>query len=513
LWLFRLLIGITSDVGWHDSPHHTKYANELLSQQEVVVGEGVTVIRMSEGLQENEFEAGPAIVTRKAVRDLWNRVLRQRRGNGVTRYSIVIGSPGIGKSRSMTYLLRMLLQEGKRVVYEVGKQDIVLLFTPDLTASGGGYTVQWKYTSEGLADVLLDADTWYLVDPSNSVKEPGQWRARTVLAASPNSGRYKEFRKAGAQVYFMSMWEERELLAAREVMCVDKPMSAHDVSLRFGDYGGIPRHVYGAFNSDYMNAMTGAVDTMPFSVVERVVVHGAGEIDARKTFAPSSAVVGYKSVEPFDSDSTTTVIVSARAGQEIIKKYSTQLASLWDTLPRDAAAFKGHLFQELAMKQLIAGGTFTMAEFAASKTGKSYSLTTTDEQFVVSPQPAKFVWLDTANVPLLDPHVTANNNSLVIPMQKNWAAVDAVGRDGAYQITFANGHDIKRAGILRAMKLFETEFGTAPTAVAPMYIYFIIAKEKYETWAAKTSTCPFAGEEPIDWPSDAEVASLIRQQY
>ena len=78
------------------------------------------------------------------------------------------GSPGIGKSRGLTYLLRLLLKEKETVVFESRKEGRVFLFTFDKVKKG--YIVQSHGTDSGswLDDIrpILDDDTkWYLVDP------------------------------------------------------------------------------------------------------------------------------------------------------------------------------------------------------------------------------------------------------------------------------------------------------------------------------------------------------------
>ena len=81
-----------------------------MSAEVQILSVGVEVIPMKTFLQDTE-ENSPSIITRKSTRDLWDIVVEIT--TTPKTHVLVTGSSGVGKSRSMAYLLRKLLLNGK----------------------------------------------------------------------------------------------------------------------------------------------------------------------------------------------------------------------------------------------------------------------------------------------------------------------------------------------------------------------------------------------------------------
>jgi hypothetical protein len=96
---------------WKEDLEKTEYANELLNATEKDITNGLHHIPLSHWLQRNE-KLSSDLFTRQCPRDLWNEVFMYLEAT-YKGHALVTGNPGIGKSRSMTYLLRMLLQNGR----------------------------------------------------------------------------------------------------------------------------------------------------------------------------------------------------------------------------------------------------------------------------------------------------------------------------------------------------------------------------------------------------------------
>ena len=125
---------------WEFDKKATAFAQELTATEWESAKEGLAVLPMQTSLLGRTPNSGPKLVTRQCVRDLWEEVLRQLEGNGVTKVAI-IGNPGIGKSRGLTYGLRLLLggksavgetraPQNKVIIYECRKDREVSAFVP-----------------------------------------------------------------------------------------------------------------------------------------------------------------------------------------------------------------------------------------------------------------------------------------------------------------------------------------------------------------------------------------------
>jgi hypothetical protein len=104
---------------WKESPKKTEYANELLTAKEEDLSSGVKRLAMNFWLQDNEKDSRD-LFTRNCQRELWNELLSYLEATK-SSHAIITGNPGIGKSRSMAYFLKLLLQGGKTLIYETRK--------------------------------------------------------------------------------------------------------------------------------------------------------------------------------------------------------------------------------------------------------------------------------------------------------------------------------------------------------------------------------------------------------
>jgi Cdc6-like AAA superfamily ATPase len=87
----------------------------------------VSCLKLTSGyLQENERNS-TSLYLRDNQIELWNEVYAYLSEPGSN--AIVTGNSGIGKSRSMTYLLKLLLKNKKNVIYEARKDKKVFAFT------------------------------------------------------------------------------------------------------------------------------------------------------------------------------------------------------------------------------------------------------------------------------------------------------------------------------------------------------------------------------------------------
>jgi hypothetical protein len=177
-------------------------------------------------------------------KELWNQVLDYLESNEDT-HAIVTGNPGIGKSRSMSYFLRLLLQKKKIVVYEAKKDIVAYIFIPQ----EDGYKV-WscKYFRPQSCAHLENPDNYYLIDPGTP-SNPANVMSHTVLCASPNISHFKEFQKENALLWLMPTWKKEELkILQNEIEINGSCLSDDEFEKRYKMFGGRIRYSLDAYD-------------------------------------------------------------------------------------------------------------------------------------------------------------------------------------------------------------------------------------------------------------------------
>ena len=99
-----------------------------MSSKEEDLNDGVKHISMTNFLQDNESDS-PDLFIRQCQKELWGEVLIFLESLASSR-AIVTGNPGIGKSRSMNYFLKLLLIKRKTVIFEARKDLKAFIFVP-----------------------------------------------------------------------------------------------------------------------------------------------------------------------------------------------------------------------------------------------------------------------------------------------------------------------------------------------------------------------------------------------
>ncbi|KAF9024986.1 hypothetical protein BDZ89DRAFT_1068623 [Hymenopellis radicata] len=130
---------------------------------------------------------------------------------------VIMGSPGIGKSVFLIYILIRRLMAGQPTVLVL--DDVPMLFRFD-----GTYTL---ITPSPLYDPLhvIESDNpslrpWILIDAPKTPTLPAPWLTNPlygfpILATSPEEQRYKSLLKyvANACLWIMQVWNEQDLMA------------------------------------------------------------------------------------------------------------------------------------------------------------------------------------------------------------------------------------------------------------------------------------------------------------
>jgi hypothetical protein len=154
-----------------------------------------------------------------------------------TSKAIITGTPGIGKSLLLFYLLWRLVKDGKRVL---------IMYCHDVVyydGNGGVFGFDFRGLPSTLDDSFWNADLWCLFDDRNkqlaNLCALPYSKCSFVLSTYLNRDLVNDFKKPPVpQIFYMPPWTESEL----EVIAPYFPY-ADDWRGRFKILGGIPRHV------------------------------------------------------------------------------------------------------------------------------------------------------------------------------------------------------------------------------------------------------------------------------
>jgi hypothetical protein len=495
--LFCAFLPLSPGFNWAPHADATAYANELLSAEVTKLANGVEVIPMTTFLQGTEA-GSPFIITRKCTRDLWDIVMNLTRT--LRKHVLVTGSSGVGKSRSMAYLLRNLLLNGKTVVYESAEENIFFLFKPTGDKEGGGYevmSVSLQDTSAEKIVELKDPDNFYLVDPSKTSGEPVFVPAHTILASSPNPKHYKGFvRRDGTTTLYMPLWKIEELETVRHILDSSVTVTKDDLLEMFQDLGGRPRSI---FNKEIrgrdLNKIPSSVTSMDPDLVTRIVVEGYfGDLDeseSRKLNIPSSNICGYDSTHPFDLKSRKIVFVSELVEKELANAHARYLLDVYDKL---SSHWKGLVFESIALGMIAGGKDLKCTHWEYKGKDKNYKVT--------SDITKRFTPMILRTKHSLMGHLK-EDGVLNKSFKTNEALIDGSSAEGTFQMTIGEDHPNSRGGTKLATD------GWGATAENKMPLYYVVPSSRYPLWSKKKKPPPFQGPTPQGWEGDDAMYAKI----
>ena len=156
--------------------------------------------------------------------------------NGIQK-AIITGTPGIGKSLFLVYLLWKLIREGKRVLF------IYTSFNIYYDGNGGVFQFESGRLPSDIDYSFWNADLWCLFDAKYKEKAdlnrlPSEL-CQFILSTSPRRDMLNDFKKPPVpKIFYMPIWTMAELEAIAPLF-----PKAIEWRHRFEILGGIPRHV------------------------------------------------------------------------------------------------------------------------------------------------------------------------------------------------------------------------------------------------------------------------------
>jgi hypothetical protein len=459
-------------------------------------------------LQANE-KNHPAIITRECQRALWKEALRIMKDKTDSHdHILVTGSPGIGKSRSMAFFLRMLLEQGETVVYHVDKENKFFLFKPKSTEGGGEDEGNVVYEATEVSEVspskieeLRNPDNFFLIDPSETMNDPVEVAAHSLLVSSPKIERFKGFavkRPTQTSKLYMPDAEKAELVAMRGILAPGGT-TEEDVEGWFHDLGGRLRTVFGGVEDreNEVERIMQEVSGMNLELLRGVMLNKAGDLESssvRKLDAPSSRICGYNSTAPFTRSKRKVIFVSKLVQEELAKAHARKMWDMYDSLPSSFATFKGLVFQDIALMTIALGDKKGLrCTHWKYKVGGTYEKINFTKMFTKK---------ELRTVPSLLGNLT-EEGVINKSFNTNEALIDGSSAEGTFQMTIGEDHPNSRGGTKLATD------GWGATAENKMPLYYVVPSSRYPLWSKKKKPPPFQGPTPQGWEGDDAMYAKI----
>jgi hypothetical protein len=321
-------------------------------------GDGMLVMR---GVVKLETGEKADVVIRRVTRPFWQACIDavedaapppNNSGAPTTvqqrRRVCAVGTPGIGKTACTPYLIKMLLEQKKTVVYRVRSEDNNEWIYEFVPGSGEGSPVTAKvYPAQAFSSgvpSLSSPSTFYVVDPGKydgSCDPDSDFRPKVIIVASPDSKHWgaNEFYKnrdgVRGVLKFFPVWELDEILQASPVLS-GPTMTAEQVRDRYSRVGGVPRDIFDddASFEEALRRQDRAVRLLSAQQIKEVSVKFAVEAIVEDTFEtsqPKSALIGYR-VSADDRGAFSDYIVEVIATHAFARIVRRFMEDMWQDL-------------------------------------------------------------------------------------------------------------------------------------------------------------------------------------
>ena len=312
------------------------FVASLLGREPELVqgGGGMRVLRDVVNMRSDKKET---LVLRSCTLPFWQECINVVNTPGTTRVCAV-GSPGIGKSTTTSWLIKVLLEKGKTVVYldRSPREDgfyVRFAPAPDHRAASVVLYPESIATSN-LPGTTTDPDLYLIIDPQETKdsSNPSQHvRCKVIINSSPDSCHWggNEFAKArdgkeGGRFLYYPLWTLEELRAARPF--VNDKLTPDEVETRFDRFGGVPRIVLGppVRVEEAAVAQEKGLNKLTAEQARKIILGTVSTIDTMDATMPPSSVVGYESSDPFTRSKIR--LISNHVGNSMWLKF---LKDIW----------------------------------------------------------------------------------------------------------------------------------------------------------------------------------------
>ena len=296
------------------------------------------------------------IVLTKEVEQFWMACFHWSR----TYRVCAVGSPGAGKSTTMMYLIRILLEHGKKVVYL------------HRTQAKGSYYYVWTKNEDGNYTTAIHpeaspthhiinwdngddvGDTYYLCDPGDtltSCNPSPSLAASVVINASGDDHRHwgdRNFTKKKevpseqyGKMLFFPLPKLQQLRDACHLF--SKSATKEQVDKRHRMFGCIPRHVF-ADESEVEDLLETQEDDIAMMTADmtRRIVDNTAVLDNNNRNCPRSSVMGMTS-DPSDFTEPKAIYISDLVTEQVARRH---MKDLWNEVSAaENSSTRGLLFE------------------------------------------------------------------------------------------------------------------------------------------------------------------------
>jgi len=474
---------------WHLDDDGTEYAKDLLSAGEILLGNGVMLIDTKLCFPMLE---GPGHSTNMFVRvcqqKLWTEVDHYC-GQVVSFPALVTGSPGIGKTWSFLFFLRLLLRKKKLVIFELRTTpNYALAFIPQVD---GSYKV-WECTSWNATacKILKNPDYYYLIDMSKSnsfLIVP--FSAHVVVCASPRIlNNMKEFKVRNHKTFVMPVWRQEECVALLDHMKVGgSKLTEEEVNQRYVVFGGRIRFIFTGQFDNYKKELAASMGKLSLKKLKTIISSPTDIPDEVSAETEPSMLFVY--AEKGESETRATVYKYEMLSENYVVTLGSETIVLyvirryWD-LVKSFVDPTGLYYQR---NPILCGNVFEVVVKMMLASGGNFNVYSLETRRTISPlqlQPATTSHKGSSELNYFEecaklPSVIDNTTSSSVGRQlcASWSPTQPVvdlmdANDRGYQVTTSERHTL-HTGWLQVMK-YVCKFSKQK----PLRLYYVIPKQK-----------------------------------
>ncbi|KAI8892474.1 hypothetical protein BC833DRAFT_625792 [Globomyces pollinis-pini] len=368
-----------------------------------------------------------AIFIRQCYKELAGIIIQ----NGVEQTqesSILSGTPGIGKSLFLIYILFILTHKQKRVLYVC---DPYMIY---YDIQGRVFHINHHQVPPNNDLSFWNKDLWLLFDAKNkdriedcSHTDMPYDLCTFVLSTSPKRKIINDAKKT-IRTLFMPVWSETEIQVLAE-----RAYPGQDWKSRYVVLGGVPRLVLENTDEDSTDIIREACDALTVSSCISLVISGSIFTDKSKDVI-HRLVHMYSSSDykkqnvGFGSDEISRIIAYQKRKHDITELYC-QIESACSH-PK-TSSLGGYLFEFYAFDLLEKGGSFKCRKLVHGNVKKR-------------PRPYEISIKPSVRKVVKEVTKSQIQNQLYVPVTSNYAAIDAwIPGVGGFNMTVAKSHDIK----------------------------------------------------------------------
>ncbi|GIL88105.1 hypothetical protein Vretimale_13969 [Volvox reticuliferus] len=271
------------------------------------------------------------------------------------------GTPGIGKSFFAVVLMAWLVREKNvsTIVYDTA--SIRYLFT---FSNGTSVDVEMGRRKD-FTEKLMNSATWWIIDMGTALERG----ANTVLLASPDKARYKEFLKLqGANPLYMPIWTNDEIEKCRSRLF--PTLDAAMVEALKSKWGNIPRYVLErALNEWAQGSLDMAITVCRWKDIMRCIGEPDSAVHASHKLVHLDVVddhyhkITMKMASPY-----VMRAMEEKGGKAHVQRLQDLVRmSMGDSAYASAA---GSFFERYAHRRLQKGGSFKVRRLCSSRIKK-----------------------------------------------------------------------------------------------------------------------------------------------